>query len=327
MRVIELFAGIGGFRVGLERAGHKIVYTSEWLEKPRSIYRKHWPEDVESKDVRLIRGSELPEAELICGGFPCATFSAAGRRKGFSSEDARGTLFFEMARLARERQVPYIFFENVKGLLCHDGGRTFAVILTTLDEFGYDCQWECVNSKNLGVPQGRERVFLIGNLRTVPRPAVFPLTATDSCIPQSDWQKSQNGSGTCDGIKRSGPTAPLGVLDERGRKRDKAFIHMRAYGGIFQRERQSDHIWTMTTSPQNTFAVSLDGEALRQLSPIECERLQGLPDDFTKYYHDGTEVPSIERYERVGRTVTAQVIEAIGHRLARVNYKLGDANG
>jgi DNA-cytosine methyltransferase len=102
-------------------------------------------------------------------------FQHAGKRTGFSLEDTRGTLAFEMFRLARDKGIPYLLFENVKGLLNHDGGRTFGIILEVLDGMGYDCQWELLDSQNFGVPQHRERIFLIGNLRGTPRPKVFPL--------------------------------------------------------------------------------------------------------------------------------------------------------
>ena len=115
MKFIELFAGIGGFRLGLERTGHECVYSSEWLEKPRKIYQHNFKEIPDERDIREIKGEELPEADLIVGGFPCATFSVAGKRTGFGLEDTRGTLCFEMFRIAKEKRIPYILFENVKG--------------------------------------------------------------------------------------------------------------------------------------------------------------------------------------------------------------------
>jgi len=178
MKFIELFAGIGAFRLGLERTGHECVWANEWLEKPRRIYERNFGEQPDGRDIRDVRPDDLPEADLLCGGFPCATFSVAGKRTGFSLEDTRGTLAFEMFRLAKDKRIPYILFENVKGLLNHDAGRTFQIILGVLDELGYDCQWELLNSQNFGVPQHRERIFLIANLRGKPRPKVFPIGRT-----------------------------------------------------------------------------------------------------------------------------------------------------
>ena len=178
MRFIELFAGIGAFRLGLERTGHKFVWANEWLERPRSIYARNFGDQPDGRDIRTISARDIPNADLLVGGFPCATFSIAGKRTGFSLEDTRGTLAFEMFRLARDKGIPYLLFENVKGLLNHDGGRTFGIILEVLDGMGYDCQWELLDSQNFGVPQHRERIFLIGHLRGEPRPKVFPIGIT-----------------------------------------------------------------------------------------------------------------------------------------------------
>jgi DNA (cytosine-5)-methyltransferase 1 len=114
MRFIELFAGIGAFRLGLERTGHKFVWANEWLERPRSIYARNFGDQPDGRDIRTISARELPDADLLVGGFPCATFSVAGKRTGFSLDDTRGTLAFEMFRLAHEKSIPYLLFENVK---------------------------------------------------------------------------------------------------------------------------------------------------------------------------------------------------------------------
>ncbi len=158
-----MFAGIGGFRAGLERAGgFECVGHCEIDKYADASYRaihnireeeKYYP------DARKIDPGELPDFELLCGGFPCQAFSNAGRRRGF--DDARGTLFFEVARLAQARRPPYLLLENVPGLLSHDKGRTFAVILAALDDLGYHVEWSVLNSKHFGVPQSRRRVFLI----------------------------------------------------------------------------------------------------------------------------------------------------------------------
>ena len=136
-------------------------------------YQSHFPEHKNYGDITKINENELPDFDLIVGGFPCQAFSIAGQRKGF--EDTRGTLFFDIARIIKAKQPRLLFLENVKGLLSHDGGRTFKTIISTLTELGYDVQWQVLNSKNFGVPQNRERVFIIGHLRGTSRPEVFPL--------------------------------------------------------------------------------------------------------------------------------------------------------
>ena len=115
-------------------------------------------------DARTIDPEDLPDIDLICGGFPCQSFSIAGKRRGFA-DDARGTLFFEIARIASTKRPAFLLLENVPGLLSHDSGRTFATILTALDDLGYDVAWQILNSKNFGVPQSRKRVYIVGYLR------------------------------------------------------------------------------------------------------------------------------------------------------------------
>jgi len=144
------------------------VGYSEIDKYASQIYQAHFPNHKNYGDITKINEKELPDFDLLVGGFPCQSFSIAGKRGGFS--DTRGTMFFELARIIKEKQPRLFVFENVKGLLSHDQGRTFTTIITTLDELGYDCQWQVLNSKNHGVPQNRERVFIVGHSRGTRRP-------------------------------------------------------------------------------------------------------------------------------------------------------------
>lgn len=158
-----MFAGIGGFRAGLTRAGgFQCVGHCEIDKHAEASYRAIHDVREEERydpDARAIHPNDLPDFDLLCGGFPCQAFSLAGRRKGF--EDARGTLFFEIARLAEAKRPSYLLLENVPGLLNHDGCRTFAAILTALSDLGYHVEWAVLNSADFQVPQARKRVFLI----------------------------------------------------------------------------------------------------------------------------------------------------------------------
>lgn len=158
-----MFAGIGGFRAGLTRAGgFQCVGHCEIDKHAEASYRAIHDVRKEERydpDARVIHPNDLPDFDLLCGGFPCQAFSLAGRRKGF--EDARDTLFFEIARLAEAKRPSYLLLENVPGLLSHDGGRTFAAILTALSDLGYHVEWTVLNSADFQVPQSRKRVFLI----------------------------------------------------------------------------------------------------------------------------------------------------------------------
>jgi len=178
MNFLDLFAGIGGFRLGMESAGHKCIGFCEIDQYARASYKAiHETEgefefhDITAVSDESIRG--IGSVDTICGGFPCQAFSIAGARRGF--EDTRGTLFFEICRFASILRPKYLFLENVRGLLNHDGGATFETIIRTLDRLGYDVEWQILNSKNFGVPQNRERVFIIGHSRTERSGNIFPL--------------------------------------------------------------------------------------------------------------------------------------------------------
>ena len=221
IKFIELFAGIGGFRYGLEwvqledkylyqptatvrdkdgqseqqfdksnKGLFDCVYANEWDRYASSIYRYHYGE-IDTADITTVDADRLPDHDLLTGGFPCQAFSIAGKRKGF--EDTRGTLFFEIARILKTKRPKYCLLENVKGLLSHDRGRTFQTILSTLDELGYDLQWQVLNSKDFGVPQNRERVFIVGHIRGQRRPEIFPIRQIDKYNVQEYGKKNTQG--------------------------------------------------------------------------------------------------------------------------------------
>lgn len=163
IKFFDMFAGIGGFRSGLEAiGGFECIGYCEIDKYAKQAYEAMYDTGGELyfDDARKIVPEQLPEFDLITGGFPCQSFSIAGARKGF--DDTRGTLFFEIARIVAVKKPKYIFLENVPGLLNHDKGRTFETIIHTLDELGDDVCWQVLNSKNFGVPQSRNRVFIIG---------------------------------------------------------------------------------------------------------------------------------------------------------------------
>ena len=191
MKFLDLFAGIGGFRFGMESAGHECIGFCEIDKFARASYKAiHNTEgEIELHDITTVTDEEIRaigHVDVICGGFPCQSFSIAGSRRGF--EDTRGTLFFEIARFADILKPKYLFLENVKGLLNHDRGNTFKTILGALDGLGYDTEWQVLNSKNFGVPQNRERVFIIGHLREGRTRRVFPIIRENA---KSDNQQSK----------------------------------------------------------------------------------------------------------------------------------------
>ena len=209
MKFLDLFAGIGGFRLGMESAGHECIGFCEIDKYARASYKAiHNTEgEIELHDITRVTDESIRRigsVDIICGGFPCQAFSIAGNRRGF--EDTRGTLFFEIARFASILRPKYLFLENVKGLLNHENGITFETIISTLDELGYNVEWQVLNSKDFGVPQNRERVFIIGHLRGECTRNVFPINGESE---QSDYQppkieiigNTKNPNGTSKGTK------------------------------------------------------------------------------------------------------------------------------
>jgi len=180
IRFVDLFSGIGGFRLGLEKASetYKCVWSCDWDKYANRVYRLHFgKENHHTGDVRKVDVSSIPDHDLLCAGFPCQPFSIAGKRKGF--QDPRGTLFFEILRIAEAKKPPLLLLENVRGLLSNNRGQTFYTILRELGRIGYWTEWQVLNSKHFGVPQNRERVFIIGHLRGKGGREIFPIAETD----------------------------------------------------------------------------------------------------------------------------------------------------
>jgi len=184
MKVASLFSGIGGFEKGILQAdpNTEIVFSSEIDKYARQIYKKNFGVEPNG-DITKIKSADIPGHDILCGGFPCQSFSIAGKRRGF--EDTRGTLFFEIMRIVESKRPKLLFLENVRGLLSHDEGRTFQTILRSMDDLGYDAEWQVFNSKNHGVPQNRERVFIIGHSRRGSTRPIFPISNSNESVSET----------------------------------------------------------------------------------------------------------------------------------------------
>jgi len=197
MNLLDLFSGIGGFHLGLEQAGFKFDWVgfSEVDKYATQLYKHQFPKSKELGDVTTIRPENLPKnIDILCGGFPCQTFSIAGKRAGF--DDTRGTLFFEIARILRHfrdvgKPIPYFILENVKGLLNHDDGQTFATIYGVLADLDYTVECQLLNTKWF-LPQNRERIYIVGHLGKRSGRKVFPIK---ECSGENKWNR--NGGNTC----------------------------------------------------------------------------------------------------------------------------------
>lgn len=298
MRFFDLFCGIGGFRLGLECAGHECIGSCEIEKNARAIYGKNFGAEPEYTDAFKLDARTLPDFDILAAGFPCQAFSVAGKRLGF--EDTRGTLFFEIARIARQKRPRLLFLENVKGLLSHDNGRTFGTILNTLDELGYDAEWQVINGKHF-LPQSRERVFIVGHLRGEPLKQVFPLgetesedterdgeTPTSSCIDANYWK----------GIDNHGARTAIAV---------KEIDHVDKFSSGRRFKEIGEPAFTLTTN-KATAGVLVDAR-IRRFTPLECERLQGFPDGWT------SGISEQARYRCLGNAVMPPVVEYIAKNL------------
>lgn len=328
MKFLDLFAGIGGFRMGLESLGHECVGFCEIDKFARKSYKAIYDTEgeIELHDITQVTNEEWRKlrgtVDIICGGFPCQAFSIAGKRKGFLDE-TRGTLFFEIARAAKEIKPPLLFLENVKGLLSHGQGRTFRTILSTLDELGYDAEWQILNSKDFGVPQNRERVFLVGHLRGERTRQVFPIRGESGTINQVKQIGNINNSNSFGGNPQTGrvydiegisPT--LNTMQGGGREPKVAIpvltpdrANKRQNGRRFKTNGEP----TFTLTAQDRHGVMTEGLKIRKLTPRECWRLQGFPD---WAFDRAQEVNSNSQlYKQAGNSVTVNVIKAIVERL------------
>ena len=304
MKFFDLFCGVGGFRLGMERNGNVCIGSCEIDKYARQTYAKNFGHEPEFRDARDIDPTKLPEFQCLCAGFPCQSFSLAGARRGF--EDTRGTLFFEIVRIAREKQPSLLFLENVKGLLSHDKGQTFKIMLQTLDELGYDCEWQLVNSKYF-VPQNRERIFIIGHFRGSGRQKILPIgevgKRNDKSCKQTQterkWVRSTH-TRTIDANYWKGGSHGSMIAEP---KKTTMIMNSNTNANIKNRIQDRDKTWTLTCN-SNDFSI-MDNFKIRKLTPTECERLQGFPDGWTKGVSD------TQRYRQMGNAITVDVIQYI----------------
>ena len=326
MKFLDLFAGIGGFRFGMESAGHECIGFCEIDKYARASYKAiHNTEgEIELHDITAVSDESIRgfgSVDVICGGFPCQAFSIAGHRRGF--EDTRGTLFFEICRFASILRPKYLFLENVRGLLNHDGGATFETIIRTLDGLGYDVEWQVLNSKNFGAPQNRERVFIIGHLRGQRTRNVFPIgrnTKQVDGLPRENittntltarYTADGNGSYIIESeqkkIKIKEATSQGYAEAEIGDS-----VNLSHPNSKTRRGRVGKQIANTLFTGESQGVVEPDFR-IRKLTPRECWRLQGFPD---WAFDKAQEVNSNSQlYKQAGNSVTVNVIAEIAKEL------------
>ncbi len=361
IRFFDMFAGIGGFRSGLEAVGgFACIGHCEIDTKVNTAYCAMYDTEGEyyCDDAREIDPGEMPDFDLICAGFPCQSFSTAGKRRGFA--DTRGTLFFEVARLIAAKRPAFFLLENVPGLLSHDGGKTLETIYSTLIELGYHFEWCVHNSKYFGVPQQRKRLYVVGYLRAECAGEIFPLQSGNAADlrqliggPQGQRVYDPNGVACtqCAGSGGWGGKTGLYFIDLNAnpkltdtarcltaRQDSGVSKHRGEHSGVFveegprailspskenirqngRRVKEPDEAM-FTLTAQDRHGVVHKGR-IRKLMPIECWRLQGFTDE---QFNKATACIHADGhlYKMAGNSVSVPVISAIGKRIRYVDEK------
>lgn len=312
IKFIDLFAGIGGFRIALEKHGAKCVFTSEWDKGAQKTYYENFGE-IPQGDITKINEKDIPKHDIICAGFPCQAFSISGKQQGF--KDARGTLFFDIARIAKYHQPRALFLENVKNLVKHYHGNTLKIILRILDEIGYDAYHQVLVASHYGVPQARERIYIAAFRKDLgvsyfkfPRPTYKRIFVKDVL---EDEKRTQEYI-----INRE---------DIKFWKRDETPVLKPIQIGQINNGGQGERIYSVnghaiTLSAYGGGAAGKTGAYLingkiRRLSPKECARVQGFPEWFK------IPVSKSQAYKQFGNSVAVPVVEAIYKQLLRILNK------
>ncbi len=310
---IDLFAGIGGFRIAMQNLGGKCLFTSEWDKEAQRTYRANFGEvpfgDITKEETKAY----IPDNfDILCGGFPCQAFSIAGKRGGF--EDTRGTLFFDVAEIIKRKRPKAFFLENVKGLRNHNGGRTLATILNVLrNDLGYFVpEPEIINARNFGVPQNRERIYIVGFRKDLnvtefeyPKPTNKDVTFADvkeDVVPPTKFFLSTQYVQTLINHKERHASKGNGFGFEI--IPDDGVANAIVVGGM-GRERNLvlDHRITDFTPTTHIKGV-VNREGIRKMTPREWARLQGFPDEFL------IPVADASAYKQFGNSVAVPAIQA-----------------
>lgn len=326
-RSIDLFAGIGGIRKGFENAfGEEIstVYVSEWDEYAQKTYRANYKDDFEiAGDITQIGVEQIPEFDICLAGFPCQAFSLAGKRMGFEDDYkgmCRGTLFQDVVRICDHHKPKVIFCENVKGLTIHDKGRTFEIIKKAFDQIGYRVYDKVLNSKDFGVPQNRERIYIVAFRKDIDSSGFKFPEGDNSETKIKDIMEKDVVS-----VKYYLSTQYLETL-KRHKERHEAKGHGFGYeirdinsqagaivcGGMGRERNLIVDKRLKDFTPVTHIKGEVNREGIRKMTPREWARLQGFPDSFK------LEIADVHLYKQFGNSVTVNVIEAIAKEIRKV---------
>ncbi len=307
---IDLFAGLGGFRVALESLGARCVYSNDWDIPVQEVYRDNFG-DTPQGDITKVNEKEIPDHDILCAGFPCQAFSISGKQRGF--EDSRGTLFFDVARIVREKKPKVVFMENVKNFATHDSGRTLQVVKATIEELGYVFRHKVMNAVDYNIPQKRERVYMVCirkdiDTKTFDFPEEVGLTRhvedfllEDKSLTEHLYvsRKDTYYNDKKDNVYSDKPIR-LGIVNKGGQgeriySTKGIAITFSAYGGgVFAK----------------TGGYLIDGRP-RRLHPRECARLMGYPDSYK------ISESANQAYKQLGNSVVIDVLQYIAIEIGK----------
>ena len=305
LKFVDLFCGIGTIRMGMEQAGHECVYSVEWDKHKRKIYSIIFGGEPEGADIRAVRADDIPRSDVWTFGAPCQDFSIVGKRAGMQGE--RSSLISEVFRLIREtpeeHRPKYILYENVKGMLSSNKGFDYLEILYQMDSLGYDTERDLLNSKNYGVPQNRERVFTIGHLRTKPWTKVFPIFSDMGCENPAVTLTARGYGGQRNGTYVVENPINLRLLIPGADAQ-------RVYDGrMLGRTLKGE-----SGGQGGKMGLYLIDDRIRQLTPKETWRLQGIADEITDRVA-AAGISDTQMYRGSGDACTVNAIYEIAKKL------------
>lgn len=309
---IDLFAGLGGFRLALESLGAECVYSSEWDEPVRKVYRDNFDE-IPDGDITQVDEKNIPDHDILCAGFPCQAFSISGKQNGF--EDSRGTLFFDVARIVKEKQPKVVFMENVKNFASHDGGKTLEVVRATMENLSYTFFYKVLSAVDFGIPQKRERIYMVCfrndlNVASFNYPKPFELQKHVEDFLLSDENM----------VSHLYVDRPDTYFND---KKDEHYSNKTIRLGIVNKGGQGERIYStkgiaITLSANGGGVFSKTGGYLingrtRKLHPRECARLMGFPDSYII-----SDSPN-QVYKQFGNSVVIDVLQLIAIEIGNMH--------
>lgn len=300
---IDLFAGIGGIRMAFEKKGGQCVFTSEWDKFSQMTYLENFKEKPEG-DITEVDVKNIPKHDILLAGFPCQPFSHAGRKLGF--EDIRGTLFFDIARIIKAKRPKIILLENVKGFKSHDKGNTFSVVSRTLESLGYEVNSKVLNARDFGVPQNRERIYIVAIDRK-------QCNKNEFVFPEPPQKKTRLGDILEKRVDQKYTISDRLWSGHRRRLRE----HKAKGNGFGYSLFNSESEYTSTISARyykdgSEILIEQKGKNPRKLTPREAARLQGFPDSFK------IPVSDAQAYRQFGNSVAVPVVAAIAREMVKL---------